>query len=300
MELRQMRYFLAVAETLHFHHAAEMLHLSQPSLSQQIRQLEDELGVQLFERSQRKVRLTAAGAALVPRLKTMLHSLDEAIDSTQRIHKGIAGPLHMGFVSTALVGKLPTAMKQLQTACPEIELQLRECEPHEQIAEILQGNLDIGFVHARLDQKALASLVVQRDLLMVALPEELAGSEDAVALESLAKHTSILPSPFTAFGFYDHVLRAYELAGVKPRNTIYTNLITGAISLVAGGMGIAVVPQSFQQLHVPGVCYRRLQHTPPAVELLAVWKSENHSHQLARFLEILKKNSAAEDESQIG
>jgi len=293
MEVRQMRYFLAVAETLHFHHAAELLHLSQPSLSQQIRQLEEELGLSLFERNQRKVRLTAAGEALVPRLKMLLASLDEAIGVTQRVHKGIAGPLNMGFVSTALVGKLPGAMKELQAQYPEIELQLRECEPNEQIAQILQGNLDIGFVHARLEQKALATQILQRDMLMVALPEEMATEDESVELGTLAQYTSILPSPFTAFGFYDHVMRAYEMAGVKPRKTIYTNLITGGISLVAAGMGISVVPQSFEQLRVPGVCYRKLAQTPPAVELLAVWKRENSSRQLARFVEILKNLSPA-------
>ncbi len=290
MDLRQMSYFLAVAEELHFRHAAEVLHLSQPSLSQQIRQLEEELGVKLFERTNRRVQLTQAGETLLPRVRGILHSIKEACDETKRVDQGFAGFLNISFVSTALVGVLQVAIKELQAQAPGIDLQLKECEPKEQIAGILNGTTDIGFMHARLDDDELASTVVQRDELVVALPQEIK-EEGPVDLCRYKEWGAIMPSPFTAFGFYNHVQRAYNLAGVTPAKVVYTNLIIGGINLVAAGMGIALVPASFQYIQVRGVVYKPLLMPPPAVELLAVWKRESPSMLLRRFLGILDRCS---------
>lgn len=285
-----MRYFLAVAETLHFRRAAEMLHLSQPSLSQQIQQIEAELGVVLFERTNRKVQLTPAGSALVPRLQAVLHNINEALEETRRVDRGLSGNITIGFVSTALVGVLPGAMKALQAAVPGIELTLSECEPKEQIAHLLAGTIDIGFMHATLEEKLLTSAVIQRDRMMAAMPEGLAPA-GKVNLCDYTGYTSIMPSPFTSFGFYNHVRRAYQLAGATPQKSIYTNLIIGGINLVAAGIGIALVPSSFQAVRIAGVEYRELLTPPPPVELLAVWKVDSNSRILRRFLSILKKTS---------
>jgi len=281
-----MQYFLAVAEALHFRHAAEMLNLSQPSLSQQIHQMEQELGVRLFDRTNRKVQLTQAGQALLPRVRRILQSMDEAVFEAKRVDQGLAGQLTISFVSTALVGVLPRAMKELQATTPGVELQLKECAPQDQIANIIQGTFDIGFVHAKLDNEELESSVIQRDELAVALPSDVAEG-GPVDLRHYKSFTSIMPSPFTAFGFYNHVQRAYSLAGVTPERVIYANLIIGAINLVAAGIGIAVVPESFQYIQVQGVSYRPLITPPPAVELLAVWRRDSTSRLLQRFLGIL-------------
>jgi len=286
VEMRQMQYFLAVAEALHFRHAAEMLNLSQPSLSQQIHQMEEELGVKLFDRSNRKVQLTQAGQSLLPRVRRILLSMDEAVFETKRVHQGLAGQLTISFVSTALVGLLPKAMKELQATTPGVELQLKECAPQDQIAGIIQGTIDIGLMHGKLDNDELESSVIQRDELVIALPSDLA-EEGPIDLRDYKSFTSIMPSPFTAFGFYNHVQRAYNLAGVTPEKVIYANLIIGAINLVAAGLGIALVPESFNYIQVQGVSYRKLIAPPPAVELLAVWRCDSTSRLLQRFLSIL-------------
>ena len=285
-----MRYFLAVAETLHFRRAAETLHLSQPSLSQQIQQIEEDLGVVLFERTNRKVQLTPAGRALVPRLQAVLHNINQAVEETRRVDRGLSGSITVGFVSTALVGVLAGAMKALQAAVPGIELSLSECEPKEQIAHLLAGTIDIGFMHAKLEEKQLTSAVIQRDRMMAAMPEGLAPA-GKVNLRDYTGYTSIMPSPFTSFGYYDHVRRAYQLAGAAPLKSIYTNLIIGGINLVAAGIGIALVPSSFQAVQIAGVEYRELLTPPPPVELLAVWKTDSNSRILRRFLSILKRTS---------
>ena len=287
MEVRQMRYFLALAETLHFRQAAEMLHLSQPSLSQQIQQIEQELELSLFERTHRQVHLTAAGEALVPRVRALLKDMDEALAEARRVNQGLSGQLTIHFVSTALVGVLPKAMLAFQNSLPGVQLALRECDPREQVASLIQGDSGIGFMHATLEESSLSSMVIQRDQLIAALPESLA-PEGPIDLCEYKEYASIMPSPFTAFGFYNHVHRAYQIAGVAPRKAIHTNLITSGIHLAAAGVGIALVPSSFESLRIPGVAYRRITVETPPVELLAVWKNDPEARLMQRFLTVLK------------
>lgn len=298
IDTRHLRYFLAVAESLHFRHAADMLHLSQPSLSQQIQQMEEDLGVKLFERTRRHVQLTAAGAALAIRARSILRSMDEAVQEAKRADQGLAGQITMSFVSTALVGILPRAMKKLQSTTPGVVIELKECEPTEQIAYLLQESVDIGFMHAKLEEKSLTSCVIQRDRLIAAVPEEFA-SPDPVDLSDFAHMTSIMPSPFSTFGFFNHVQRAYQLAGVVPLHSIYANLLIGAIHLASAGIGIALVPSSFCSVRIPGIVYRELAIAPPPVELLAVWKKDSSSKVLQRFLTLLRKESRAHPEADV-
>jgi DNA-binding transcriptional LysR family regulator len=288
-----MRYFLRIAEELNFHRAAESLHLSQPSLSQQIRLLEEEIGASLFHRTNRRVQLTVAGQALLPRIRGILHGIDEAIVEAQRVNQGFSGLLTLAFGSTALVGILPAALREFQQQAPSVDLQLKECEPKEQIAAIIQRTCDVGFVHAKLEDDQLDSMVIQRDELIAAVPSEV--SEDgSIDLSRYNQYAAIMPSPFTAFGFYGHVQRAYQLAGAQPNKHLYTNLIIGGIHLVAAGMGIALVPSSFRSIQIPGVRYRPLQKTPPPVELIAVWRRDSTLKLLYRFLGILKALSQSQ------
>ena len=291
MDLREMRYFLAVAEELHFRRAAEALHLSQPSLSQQIRLMEEQIGAKLFERTNRKVALTPAGEALLPRIRGILRGIDEAVFEARRIAQGLTGLLTLCFGSTALVGVLPYAMKEFQLQAPDVDLQLRECEPKEQIANVLHGTCDAGFLHAKLDDDALESMVIQRDELMAAVPSDLT-DDQPVDLRNYKNYAAIVPSPFTAFGFYGHVRRAYQPMGLNPDKVLYTNLIIGGIHLVAAGMGIALVPSLFQTIKIPGVVYRPLLKRAPPVELLAVWRRDSTSKLLYRFLDTLSSRSA--------
>lgn len=285
MELRDMRYFLALAEELHFRRAAEVLHLSQPSLSQQIRLMEEQIGARLFDRTNRKVQLTPAGEALLPRVRGILHGIDEAVYEARRVDRGLTGLLRLCFVSTALVGVLPAAMKQFQLLAPDVDLEIDECEPKEQIASIIHGTSDIGFMHAKLDDDHLESMVVQEDELIAVLPSD-ATDDQPVSVCDYKGYAAITPRPFTAFGFYGHVQRAYDTAGVSPHKFLYTNLITGGIHLVAAGMGIALVPSSFRAVTTPGVVYRPLFKTLPPVELIAVWRRDSTSKPLRRFLDL--------------
>ncbi|MGA3127374.1 MAG: LysR substrate-binding domain-containing protein [Candidatus Korobacteraceae bacterium] len=287
MDVRQMRYFLVVAEELHFRRAAELLHISQPSLSQQILQMEEELGVKLLARSKRKVELTEAGRALVDRVRRILSQIDEAVQTVRDIGSGNTGRFTISFVSAAIVGVLPSVFKRFRLECPSVDLQLHEYEPERQIDGILRGDINVGFMHARLEGEKLASLVVQREGFIVALPAEFK-AKGAVDLRSFRDHTAIIPSLFSMHGFSEHVHKAYELAGITPSKVLSTRLIMIGIHLVAAGLGIAVVPASFATVKVEGVIYRPLKFQPPKAELLAVWRRDDESMLLKRFVEMLK------------
>src|SRR5689334_3294737 len=291
MDIRQMRYFRAVAEELHFRRAAERLHLSQPSLSEQIRLLEEELGVKLFERSKRRVCLTEAGETLLVKTRQLLDGVEQAIDETRQVAAGTAGRLSINFVSTALIGELPRALRAFISQVPHIDIRLTEIDPEEQIQNILKGDADIGFIHGIVKHPQLESMVVHSDTLMLALPREVA-KKGAIHLRSVAEFTTILPSAFSTYGFSAHVEEAYRLAGVTPRKVMHIKLLIVGLYLVAAGFGVCVVPACFKSVQVRGVVYRPLAIQPPPAELRAVWRRDSESKLLRRFLQVLRSRAA--------
>jgi DNA-binding transcriptional LysR family regulator len=292
MELRHLRYFIAVAEQLHFRHAAEMVHVAQPALSQQIRQLEEEIGVTLFERSHHKVRLTPAGKAFYENAQRILRQADQAVSKARNVELGDAGTIRIGFVSTAAIRVLPDAVKKLQKQVPSAEVELSELAAGEQIDGLYREQLDIGFVHAKLSQDVLKTRVVARDRLIAAVPGSCKLARCArVDLKDLASWPSIMPAGHTTSGFYEQVRMAYQLAGVRPERVHYTRLLQTGLLLVAGGMGVSLVPESFQSIRVKGVAYKKLQVEPPLSELVAAWRRDNTSLLLNRFIKNLPELS---------
>lgn len=288
MELRQLRYFLVVAEEMHFRRAAERLHLAQPSLTVQIQNLEEELGVKLFERSNRRVRLTAAGERFLKEARQILLGVTKAVQSTKDVADGIAGTLSIGFVSTALVGVLPCVLRSFIAQTPGVDIELEEMDPEDQIHSIVRGRADVGFVHGVVSDPQLATLIVESDQLMVAVPTKLA-SRKKIHLAALSEYTTILPAPFSSYGFSEHVRQAYELAGTSPRKSVHVKLLLVGIHLVASGIGICLVPKAFRTIPVRGVVYRPLAIEPPPLDLLAVWRRDSESKPLQRFLQVLRK-----------
>jgi DNA-binding transcriptional LysR family regulator len=286
MDIRQMRYFLAVAEELHFRRAAERLHLSQPSLSEQIRQLEEELGATLFERSNRRVVLTDAGETLMKKTRELLAGVEQAVQETRQVAEGTAGTLSITFVSTALIGELPRALRAFTAQVPRVDIKLLEIDPEEQVQNILRGNADIGFMHGIINHPQLESMVVHSDALMIALPQSYS-KKGPVHLRSLGEHTTILPSAFSSYGFSAHVEEAYRLAGVAPRKVLHVKLLIVGVYMVAAGLGICLVPECFRSVQVRGVVYRPLAIQPPPAELRAVWRRDSESKLLRRFLQVL-------------
>jgi DNA-binding transcriptional LysR family regulator len=288
MELRHLRYFVAVAEQLHFRHAAEIVHVAQPALSQQIRQLEEELGVTLLERSHHKVRLTSAGKAFYENAQSILKQADQAVAKARKVEVGDAGTIRIGFVSTAAIQVLPAAVKKLQKQAPSAEVELSELASGEQIDGLYREQLDIGFVHAKLSRDVLETMVVARDRLIVAVPDscKLAACR-RVDLKDLASWTAIMPAGHSSSGFYEQVRMAYQIAGVWPERVHYTRLLQTGLLLVAAGVGVSLVPESFQLIRMKGVVYKKLKVEPPMCELVAAWRRDNTSPLLNRFIKYL-------------
>jgi len=277
MELRQLRYFLAVAQELHFTRAAGKLHVAQPALSQQIRQLEDEIGAKLLERSNRRVVLTPAGEVFRTRAAIALEQISRARAEAGQVGRGEAGTVSIGFVSSAVWGVLPALLRRLRQTLPLAGIELRELEPSEQLRDIRLQQLDIGMLHASLNDPELSSVVIAQDRLIVALPEvHEAASKDRVDLRTLSEETFILPKRHASAGFHELVVAACGAAGFSPARTQSTRLLQTAVALVAGGIGVALVPESFREnLQIRGVVYRPLVEKTLVAELIAVWRTDN-------------------------
>ncbi len=274
-----------MAEELHFTRAADKLHVAQPALSQQIRQLEDELGVKLLSRTNRRVALTAAGEAFRSRARIAMEQVERATADAVQTGRGETGSLSIGFVSSAVWGALPALLRRFREEVPLAEVQLRELEPAEQLQSLREGHLDLGMMHASIDEPELSSAVIARDRLIVALPKgHPAATGAAIELRSLANETLLVPKRHGTAGFHELVVEACRTAGFRPARMQATRLLQTAVGLVAGGIGIALVPEVFQDnLQVRGVVYRPLTGETPIAELVAVWRTDNDAPLLARF-----------------
>jgi DNA-binding transcriptional LysR family regulator len=286
MELRQLKYFLATAEELHFRRAAELVHVAQPALSHQIHQLEEEIGVVLFERNNRKVSLTPAGRVFFERAKVVVDNAQKALQEARSIGRGDAGTLTIGFISTAAMVVLPSALRFLQERLPSAEIELRELDPSHQIDALQVGQLDLGFTISEILDEEFSVRRVGREPLIAALPDlpRFRALEQA-DLRELAPETAILPSRHARRGYYETVTAAYRGAGVKPARIQCVRMIQTGLVLVGAGLGVALVPACFTHIRMDGVIYRPLADPAPAVEISAVWRKENRSPLLLKFIQ---------------
>lgn len=289
MELRHLRYFVAVAEALHFHRAAEVVHIAQPALSQQIRQLEQEIGVLLFERSHHKVLLTQAGKAFYVKAQSILKDAKQAVNDARDVEHGNAGTVILGFVSTAAIGILPKVLANFREQTPRAEVELQELAPNEQIDSLYRSTIDLGFFHAKLDEAAFDSLIVSRDRLIVALPKDNRfARRPTVNLKDLAEETAIMPARHSTSGYFERARAAYQAAGIQPERVHHTRLLQTGLLLVGAGLGVSLVPECFKGIRVRGVVYRRLTNEPAPIDLLAAWRRDNTSPLLLRMIAHLK------------
>jgi len=275
IELRPLRQFLAVAEELHFGRAARRLHMTQPPLTQAIRQLEASLGARLFERSPRAVSLTPAGEALLPEARRLLAAAEGLPRLVQDAAGGRTGRLRLAFVSTVAYGPLPGWLRSFRQAHPGVAVALREATIDVQLEAFEAGEIDAGFVlhAAAAPPPGLSAWRALREPLVLALPERhpLAARRrlpfEAVAAEPLV----IFPRPI-APSLYDAVLGHYRAQGTTPVIAQEAIQMQTIVNLVSAGIGVAWVPQALMQLQRPGVVYRRPTGTqPPMCETSLVW-----------------------------
>jgi DNA-binding transcriptional LysR family regulator len=274
-DLWQLRYFIAVAEQLHFGRAAEVLHISQPPLSRAIQGLEQRLGVALFLRSRRRVELTAEGTRLLEEAKRMTGQLERVVLELRGMRSGERGRLRIGFVSLADYGVLPALLKAAKAARPGVAFALREMLSPEQALALAAGDLDFGFLLPPVSESgSIEHIVVQRERFLAALPasHRLARQRGAVAVRALIDDPFVMVPREIAPGLYDIVAGLVAKAGFSLNVAQEAIQMQTVVSLVSSGLGVALVPESVANLGRQGVVYRPLADKHPRLDLWLAWR----------------------------
>lgn len=289
MELRHLRYFVAVAEELHFGRAAERLGIAQPPLSQQIKSLEEEIGAALFLRTKRHTELTAAGESLLVDARQILLRSEEAVSAARRAARGESGQLAVGFVNSAVYGELTTIFRLMRQRYPGITLVLQDLTSEEQVAAVKAHQLDVGLVRPPIADAAPLSLrTFYREPFVVAMPRgHRLAKEKLIAMKWLAEESFLQVPRSLGPGFYDQFIRMCSQAGFAPKVVQEAHSTQTIVSLVASGMGIAMVPASMEHFQRTGVVYRPIKPPVPTTELAVMWRSDDKSPALRSFLNIV-------------
>ncbi|HEY9801077.1 MAG TPA: LysR substrate-binding domain-containing protein [Leptolyngbyaceae cyanobacterium] len=289
MEIRHLRYFIAVAEELHFSKAAERLHIAQPPLSQQIQQLEQELEVQLFHRkTKRQVQLTEAGKVFLQEAYQLLAQLETAVALTQRIGKGQTGQLRIGFTSLVIYDLLPLILRQFREQFPQVELVLRELTTSQQEQALKDSLIHVGFAHPPLEDDTISYQCIDRQTLVVALPSthSLAQTEHIYVQDILSEPLIMFPR-YLAPGLYDRIMSLFQQRNIQPDITQEAIQMQTIIALVSAGMGIAITPSSLQNLQRSGVVYRPLLDEVPVIETAVIWQQNTLTPLVENFLRLI-------------
>ncbi|MDW2981675.1 MAG: LysR family transcriptional regulator [Rhodanobacter sp.] len=300
-DLRQLRYFVAVAEELSFTRAALRLHLSQPPLSQQIQSLEQDLGVRLLERTKRSVAVTEPGRVFLEHARQILAKVDESRSQVVAAAAGYSGQLRLAYtVSVSFHPAMPQALLRFGQLAPNVRLQLSEMYTEPQFAALLAGQIDVGFVRdepSRVrDAGSLRLSVVDREPLMLALPagHPMSG-RSSLRLAEVAGDAFVSQPRELAATLYDRLVKLATRAGFQPSITQHAQQINGLLALVAAGLGLALVPASMRTVRLAGVSYVPLED-PDAFLLLAVAsRSDDPSPALQQFLATVAETAIAPD-----
>ena len=296
MELRHLRYFVAVAEELNIRRAAERLHVSQPPLSRQIHDLEAEVGTALFSRSKQGVQLTEAGQLFLKEARQILSQSQRAVELAKAASRGEAGHLELAYTAAFFDPIFTRAIRLFRKRFPTVELRIRELLTYQQIQELMGKHLDLGYVGLRFSEleMELEFECVRKGALWVALPPgHRLARQRRVPLRALAKEAFIAP-PRTAPAYRDALVQFCRSAGFTPDVVQEGNNAQCMLELVSAGVGVALVPDTFQRLLAIEVEFRPLAPNPPQLEFHIAWHRDNQSPSLQAFLKILREQLRAE------
>lgn len=298
MELRHLRYFVAVAEEGHVTRAAERLGIRQPPLSQQIQGLERELDAQLFRRKPRGVELTPAGRALYGEALAILARADEAVAATKRAAQGEAGRIGIGFTSSASFHPfVPRVIRAFREAHPLVTLALEESGTTELVAALRAKAIDAAFVRSPVGESDdLFVRPLFDEPMVAALPSghALSGASDDLPLAALAGETFILYRRPVGPGLHDAIIAACDRAGFSPKIGQEAPRMLSTLSLVAAGLGVTVVPGSMSRLEAEGVVYRPIDKSAPlTAPLNLAYRRDEISAAVRRFVALVQRSAAA-------
>jgi DNA-binding transcriptional LysR family regulator len=280
---RQLRYFIAVAEELHFGRAARRLSVSQPPVSLQIKALEDELGVELLRRQGRRVELTPAGGVFLDHARQISARTEEAVRAARAAARGLIGRLRIGFIHAATFELLPPIVARYRRIAPEVELVFQEMPSSAQVDAIADRRLEVGLLRPPVASATVLSQRLSTEPLVVALPSgHRLSAQKIVALRSLASDPMVI---FTAHRspLHGQVLSACLSAGFQPRIVQEATHITTIVGLVRAGLGVALVPRSVSAMRMSGVRYRPLRYAGPRAETVLAWRADDESPLLRGF-----------------
>jgi len=285
MELRQIRSFLSIAETLHFGRTAELIHLSQPALSLQIRALEEDVGVRLFERNRRKTTLTAAGVAFRDDATRALLQLDQAIRGAKLAANGKLGLLRIGFISTAGIEIVPNIIREFRELNPEVEFSLRAIPTADQVQMLETGSLDTGFLRLPIGgHPALDVVTVHREPFVLVVPaSHKLAKRKRVRLSEMPGQDFVMYERAYAPGFHDLVIGMLRDAGIVPNVSQTAAEISTLISLVDAHMGIAILPASAVKHSVASVIACDIADKIPMSEIAIVVSKQVRSAVVDNF-----------------
>jgi len=260
MELRHLRYFVAVAEERNFTRAAERLHIAQPPLSRQMQQLEEFMGVELIEKGSRPVRLTEAGQFFLAHARPLLDQVRDLKAMTQRVGK-LERTLSVGFVASTLYGLLPDIIRRYRERHPEVEVTLHEMTTVVQLQALKEGKIDVGFGRLRSEDPSIRRILLREERMVVALSagHRLGEREGGVRLMELIHEPLLVYPKAPRPSFADQVLAAFNEANLTPDHVTEVRELQIAMGLVAAGQGISIVPESVQGMQHRNVVYRKLE-----------------------------------------
>ncbi|BAC90927.1 LysR family transcriptional regulator [Gloeobacter violaceus] len=289
MEFHHLRYFVAVAEELHFGRAAQRLHITQPALSKQIRSLEAELGLQLFSRTQRRVQLTRAGLVFLEQARQLLHQADAALQLARRTARGETGQLSLGFTASALQSVLPRIVRVFRERYPAVELSMTELCTEDQVEALLGHRVDVAFLHPPMRSPAVQLQPLGEENFVAVFAEDhplLACGR--ISLRALADEAFIIHPRQEGPVLYDQFFELCARMGFRPKVVREVTTHQNRIGLVAAGMGITFLPESLQGQAGAGVACRPLADAAARLVLAAAWHQDNTSPILGHFLTVAK------------
>lgn len=291
MELRHLTYFIAVAEELHFGRAARRLNISQPPLSQQIRQLEEELGVRLFNRTKRNVEMTRAGTVFLAEARRIIDAAQDAVRRAVRADKGETGNLAVGFIGSANYSVLPPVIREFRRRFPDVEIVLTEMNTSQQLEAFRDGRIQVGFMRPPrgIEDKEVSVESVFREPLMVAMPgnHPLQGRR-SLPLRLLAKEPFIMIPRQRGPGFFDYIISLCQQEGFSPHIVLEASQFHTIVGLVAAEIGIAIVPASMRYSHMEGVVFNKIAGNAETVLKMA-WLAADESLVLQNFLDVARE-----------
>ncbi|GAB3456030.1 LysR family transcriptional regulator [Massilia terrae] len=298
IDLKQLKYFLAVAEEKSFSRAAERLHISQPPLSQQIQKLENELGVRLFARTTRSFELTAAGKALMSEASDLMSRMRVTIETVRQIDRGELGRLRIGIVGSAMWGPLPKLLDEFQRRFPRVTWTLHELGPHDQVEALRSKQIDVGFWREprndddEMKQAGLRQELCFRENVCVAVNEHhRLATQEAIELSELAGEP-ILTLALDRSAFARHLMQSCASAGFTP--AIFQEALEPqtVLAMVGAGLGVALMPETTARVVWPGVVFVPIKTNPPSGNLYITYPIHDDAPVVRAFLKIASEGAA--------